>query len=66
MASRFKQPYEAADRLEPLFSLVDTSKVYAVANVEEQLLDKYVKGDRVSFIHRSGRSTQGSFKGPAQ
>ena len=59
MAIRFKQPYEAADRLEQLFSIVDTSKVYAVANVEEQLLDKYVKGDQVFFIHRSGRKCIG-------
>ena len=59
MAVRYKQPYEAADRLESLFSIVDTSKVYAVANVEEQLRDKFTKGCQVTFIQNAGRKFTG-------
>jgi RND family efflux transporter MFP subunit len=62
MAIRYKQAYESADRLENLFSLVDSSKVYAVANVDESLLDRYQKGMRAVFVHRTGKKIDGEIE----
>lgn len=58
-AARLKQPYETAKALDPLFSLVDSERVYAVAYVPEEQLDKFRLGDKALFRHRAGREYPG-------
>jgi len=60
IAVRYKQPFESVDRGEKLFAMVDTSKVYAVANVPEALLPIFRKGAEVDFTHASGKKFRGN------
>ena len=60
VAVRYKQPYESVERVEKLFAIVDTTKVYAVANVPEALLPVFRKGAAVNFIHASGQKYSGT------
>lgn len=60
VAVRYKQPFESVERAEKLFAVVDTSKVYAVANVPEALLPVFRKGAAVDFIHASGKKFKGT------
>jgi RND family efflux transporter MFP subunit len=60
IAVRYKQPFESVDRGEKLFAVVDTAKVYAVANVPEALLPVFRKGAEVEFTHASGKKYQGT------
>jgi multidrug resistance efflux pump len=50
LAVRYKQPDETVERLEKVFALVDTSKVHAVANVPELMLDEFPKGKEAFFL----------------
>jgi RND family efflux transporter MFP subunit len=59
MAVRYKQPYETVERLEKVFAILDSSKVYAVANVPENLLPKFKKGAEAVFVHSSGKRLKG-------
>ncbi|MFH0821276.1 MAG: efflux RND transporter periplasmic adaptor subunit [Pseudomonadota bacterium] len=61
LAVRYKQPDEVVDRLENLFSIVDSSKVYAVANVDEGMLIKFEKGAKATFVHK-GRKFEGQIE----
>jgi RND family efflux transporter MFP subunit len=59
LAERFKEPHEAVNQLERLFSLVDTHRVYAAANVSETQLPLFEKGAPASFTDASGRGFKG-------
>jgi RND family efflux transporter MFP subunit len=59
IAVRYKQPDETVDRLEKVFSLVDSSKVYAVANVPEAVLSRLKKGTEAQFIYPPDKRFKG-------
>lgn len=54
VAVSFKQAHETARYLERLFTVVDTSKVYAVASVSEEYASEFKKGRKAVFIPSSG------------
>jgi len=60
VAVRYKQPYETVERLEKVFAILDSSKVHAVANVPETLLQKFQKGSDAVFVHSSGKKFKGT------
>jgi RND family efflux transporter MFP subunit len=57
---RHKHEHEPVERLQPLFELVDSQKVYAVANVPEAALGLFAKGRQAFFSDRSGKRYRGS------
>jgi RND family efflux transporter MFP subunit len=59
LATRYKQPGEPAERLEKIFLLVDSSKVYGVANVPESLLSHFHKGTEAFYVSSPSVSYQG-------
>jgi RND family efflux transporter MFP subunit len=59
MSARLKQPFETLRSLEPIFSIVDSEKVFAVAYLPEELLERLNKGDEAIFRHRSGKEYRG-------
>lgn len=59
MSARLKQPFEPVRGLEPIFSIVDSEKVFAVAYLPEESLDRLKKGDEAIFRHRSGKNYTG-------
>lgn len=54
----YREPFEAADNLEKLFELVDTSKVYARANWPEDRLSEIALGKKMVF-KRAGQTYEG-------
>jgi RND family efflux transporter MFP subunit len=60
LAIRYKQPGEPAERLEKIFFLVDSSKVYAVANVPEPLLAQFPKGTEAEYVYSSQKKYKGT------
>ncbi len=52
LAVRYKRPDETVERLEKVFALVDTSQVYAVADVPEILISEFLKGTEAEFVLR--------------
>lgn len=62
LAVRYKQPFEPIERLEKLFALVDSAKVYAVANIAEDLLGKFTMGTVATFEDATGRKFTGTVK----
>ncbi len=59
MAARFKNPHEAVNRLENLFAMVDTARVYAVANVPLKMVDMFRIGQSAVFNFESGARISG-------
>jgi RND family efflux transporter MFP subunit len=59
LSARYVEPFEAVERLGRLFSLVDTSKVYAIGHVSENFLKLYEKGSKSIFTHVSGLQFRG-------
>jgi RND family efflux transporter MFP subunit len=59
VAQRFKQPDEPVERLEKIFSIVDTSRVHAVANVPENLLSRFEKGKEAVFVYGPAKEFRG-------
>jgi RND family efflux transporter MFP subunit len=59
LAFRYKQTFEPVDRLEKILTLVDTSKVYALANVPENRISEFGKGTQASFILSNGKIFHG-------
>ncbi|MBI4963449.1 MAG: efflux RND transporter periplasmic adaptor subunit [Desulfomonile tiedjei] len=59
LAIRYKEPFEAVGSLEKMFTLVDSSKVYAVAYVPENLMPLFKKGAKAAFNDSSGRQFVG-------
>ncbi|AFM26306.1 efflux RND transporter periplasmic adaptor subunit [Desulfomonile tiedjei] len=54
-----KQPFEATRNLESLFYMVDSAKVFTIANVPEERMHEFTKGVKTVFWPRTG----GEFKG---
>jgi RND family efflux transporter MFP subunit len=59
LAIKYKQPDEAVDRLEKVVSLVDSSKVHAVANVPEHLIPQFTKGTEATYVYSSDKKYDG-------
>lgn len=51
ISSRQKQPHESVDKLQTIFSIVDSSKVYAVAHVPVAMLQRFPKGAEAEFVY---------------
>jgi RND family efflux transporter MFP subunit len=56
---KYKEQFESVERLEKIFSIVDSGKVYALANVAEKLVPKFKKGTGAAFVDSSGKSHKG-------
>jgi membrane fusion protein, multidrug efflux system len=56
---RHRHEHEPVERLQPLFDLVDSEKVYAVANVPETTLGLFEKGRAAFFSAPAGRKYKG-------
>lgn len=56
----FKRSFEPVNRLEKILRLVDSSKVYAVANVEQDLLQAFPRGAPAAFVAPSGKTFSGT------
>lgn len=59
LIERFKEPYEAVGQLEKLFAVADVSRVYAVGNVPEPMLDAFKKGAPAFFTDPAGKKRRG-------
>lgn len=59
IAVRYKQPFETVDRLEKVFAVLDSSKVYAVANIPETMLQRFPKDSDAVFVHSDGKKFKG-------
>jgi len=59
LAVRYKQPFETVDRLEKVFAILDSSKVYAVANIPESMLQRFPKDSEAIFVHSNGTKYKG-------
>ena len=59
LAIRYKQPNEPVHSLGKIFSLVDSSRVFAVAYVPEELLAYFPVGKECSFETKSGLTYSG-------
>lgn len=57
---RHRHEHEPVERLQPLFELVASEKVYAVANVPEGALALFAKGRPAFFSSRSGHKYRGA------
>ena len=60
IAVKYKQTFEPVDRMEKIFAIVDTAKVYAVANMPESQLASVKKGVPASFIDAQGIKYMGA------
>lgn len=60
LAVRYKQPDEPVERLEKIFALVDSSKVHAVANVPESLLNQFKLGNKAVLRYGSDKTVTGT------
>jgi RND family efflux transporter MFP subunit len=59
IAAKLKQTDEPVERLERIFTLVDTSKVHAVANIPEEALQRFTKGTHATFVLGPGKDFHG-------
>ena len=59
ISAKNKQIGETTDRFEKIFTMVDSSKVHAVAHVPESLLPKIKKGMEATFVYSSDRKFKG-------
>jgi RND family efflux transporter MFP subunit len=60
IAVKYKQVFEPVDRMEKIFAIVDTNKVYAVANMPESILASVRRGVPASFIDAQGLKYMGA------
>jgi RND family efflux transporter MFP subunit len=60
IVEKYKEAYEAVNQLDKLFRIVDTRKVYAVANVPELGLSGFKKGSPSIFVDSAGDRYRGS------
>jgi RND family efflux transporter MFP subunit len=51
ISARQKQPEESVDKLQTVFSIVDSSQVYAVAHVPTSMLPNFPKGAKAEFVY---------------
>jgi RND family efflux transporter MFP subunit len=56
---KFKEEFEPVERLEKIFSIVDSSRVYAQANVAEKLVPRFERGNSAAFVDSSGKRHAG-------
>jgi RND family efflux transporter MFP subunit len=59
LAFRYKQPFEPVERLEKIFTIIDTSKVLALANIPENHVAEFKIGTPATFVHSSGKTYPG-------
>ena len=59
IAAKLKQTDEPVERLERIFTLIDTSQVYAVANIPEEALQRFTKGTQATFVPGPGKDFHG-------
>jgi multidrug efflux system membrane fusion protein len=59
LAVRYIQPYEPVKKYEKIASIVDVSKVYAVANASEEQLERFKPGSKARFTHALGEEYLG-------
>jgi RND family efflux transporter MFP subunit len=59
ISTRQKQPDESVDKLQPVFSIVDSSQVYAVAHVPSSLLSRFPKGVEAEFLYGTNSKAKG-------
>ncbi len=59
IAVKYKQPFEPVERLEKIFAIVDSAKVYAVANLPETYLQQVKVGDKGVFVYRNAKEFSG-------
>ena len=59
LAVRYKQPHEPVERLEKVFAIVDSTKVYAVGNLHEKFAQKFHNGAVAVFKLATGESYTG-------
>jgi len=59
IAVKYKQPFEPVERLEKIFAIVDSSRVYSVANLPESSLQKVKVGDKAVFVYRNTKEFSG-------
>jgi RND family efflux transporter MFP subunit len=60
IVEKYKEAYEAVNQLDKLFRIVDTQKVYAVANVPELLLSSFKENSPSFFVDFADRRYRGS------
>lgn len=60
IVEKYKEAYEAVNQLDKLFRIVDTRKVYAVANVAELDLPGFTKGSSSFFVDSAGGRYRGA------
>lgn len=59
ISAKNKQVGETTDRFEKIFTIVDSSRVHAVAHVPESILPKIKKGMEASFVYSSDKKFRG-------
>ncbi len=59
ISAKNKQMGETTDRYEKIFTIVDSSKVHAVAHVPENILPRIKKGMEATFVYSSDRKFKG-------
>jgi RND family efflux transporter MFP subunit len=60
LAAKHKQPDETVDRNEKVFTIVDSSKVHAVAHVPEDVLSEFKKGTSATFVYGADKKFSGT------
>lgn len=59
IAVKYKQPFEPVERLEKIFAIVDSAKVYAVANLPETEIERVSIGDEATFVYAGSKRFPG-------
>ena len=59
ISAKNKQVGETTDRFEKIFTIVDSSRVHAVAHVPESILPKIKKGMEATFVYSSDKKFRG-------
>ncbi len=59
IAVKYKQPFEPVERLEKIFAIVDSSKVYVVANLPESDIHQVKIGDKGVFVYQNTKQFSG-------
>ncbi len=59
ISAKNKQVGETTDRFERIFTIVDSSRVHAVAHVPESILPKIKKGMEATFVYSSDKKFRG-------
>lgn len=60
LTAKYKEQFEAVSNLDKLFRVVDTRKVYVVANVPQDVLSLYKRHSPACFVDSAGRRFKGT------